>query len=143
MAKLQQVHYIGKKGKSWGNLSHEHKCKHLKTLPNQIQQHKKGIMYQAKFDLFYKNNKSSVQLSVVYNSLRPHGMQQHVRLPSPSPTPGACSNSCPQSQGCHPTISSSVISFFLPSIFPGIRRVSSSHQVAKVLEFQLQHQSFQ
>ena len=34
---------------------------------------------------------------------------QHGRLPCPSPTPGACSNSCPLSQGCHPTISSSVI----------------------------------
>ena len=37
--------------------------------------------------------------------------------------------------------------FLLPSIFPSIREifrsVSSSHQVAKVLEFQLQHQSFQ
>ena len=37
----------------------------------------------------------------------------------PSPTPGACSNSCPSSQWCHPTISSSVI--LLPSIFPRIR----------------------
>ena len=44
------------------------------------------------------------------NSLRPHG-QQHARLPSPSPSPGACSNSCPLSQWCHPTISSSVIPF--------------------------------
>ena len=36
---------------------------------------------------------------------------QHARLPCPSPTPGACSNSCPLSQWCHPTISSSVIPF--------------------------------
>ena len=35
----------------------------------------------------------------------------HCRLPHPSPTPGACSNSCPSSQWCHPTISSSVIPF--------------------------------
>ena len=48
--------------------------------------------------------------SVVSDSLRPHGLQ-HVRLPCPSPTPGAYSNSCPSSQGCHLTISSSVISF--------------------------------
>ena len=34
-----------------------------------------------------------------------------ARLPFPSPTPGACSNSCPPSQWCHPTISSSVIPF--------------------------------
>ena len=46
--------------------------------------------------------------SVVSNSLQPHGLQ-HARLPCPSPTPGACSNSCPLSQWYHPTISSSVI----------------------------------
>ena len=44
------------------------------------------------------------------NSLRPHGLQ-HTRLPYLSPTPGARSNLCPLSQRCHPTISSSVISF--------------------------------
>ena len=48
--------------------------------------------------------------SVVSNSLRPHGLQ-HARLPCPSPTLRACSNSCPSSQWCHPTISSSVIPF--------------------------------
>ena len=36
---------------------------------------------------------------------------QHARPPCPSPTPGVCSNSCPLSQWCHPTISSSVIPF--------------------------------
>ena len=42
---------------------------------------------------------SSVQSShsVVYHSLRPHGLQ-HARPPCPSPTPRACSNSCPSSQ---------------------------------------------
>jgi len=48
--------------------------------------------------------------SVVSDSLQPHGMQ-HARLTCPSPTPGACSNSCPSSWWCHPTISSSVIPF--------------------------------
>ena len=43
-------------------------------------------------------------------TLRPHGLQ-HVRLPCPSPTPGAYSNSCPSHRWCHPTISSSVIPF--------------------------------
>ena len=43
-------------------------------------------------------------------SLRPHGLQL-TRLPCPSPTPGAYSNSCPSSWWCHPTISSSVIPF--------------------------------
>ena len=48
--------------------------------------------------------------SVVSDSLRLHGLQ-HARLPCPSPTPRACSNSCPSSQWSHPTISSSVIPF--------------------------------
>ena len=56
---------------------------------------------------------SSVQFScsVMSDSLRPHGLQ-HARLPCPSPkTLGVCSNSCPLSWWCHPTISSSVIPF--------------------------------
>ena len=54
----------------------------------------------------------SVQFScsVIFNSLRPHGLQ-HTRLPSPSPASRAYSNSCPLSQWCHPTISSSVVPF--------------------------------
>ena len=47
--------------------------------------------------------------SIMSDSLQPHGLQ-HARLSCPSPTPGACSNSC-SSRWCHPTISSSVISF--------------------------------
>ena len=47
--------------------------------------------------------------SVVSDSLQPRGLQ-HARLPYPSPTPKACSNSCP-SRWCHPTISSSIIPF--------------------------------
>ena len=43
-------------------------------------------------------------------SLQPHGLQ-HPRLPCPSPTLGACSNSCPSSWWYHPTISSSVVPF--------------------------------
>ena len=50
-------------------------------------------------------------------TLQPHGLQ-HTNLPCPSPTPGAYSNSCPSSQWCHPTISSSVCCLLLPSIFP-------------------------
>ena len=48
--------------------------------------------------------------SVVSNSLQLHGLW-HTRLPCPSPSPGACSNSCPSSWWCHPTISSSVVPF--------------------------------
>ena len=42
--------------------------------------------------------------------VQPHGLQ-HARLPCPSPTPRAYSNSCPLSRWCHPTISSSVVPF--------------------------------
>ena len=42
--------------------------------------------------------------------LQPHGLQ-HARLPHPSLSRGVCSNSCPLSQWCHPTISSSVVPF--------------------------------
>ena len=57
-------------------------------------------------------NICSVQFSrsVVSYSLQPHGLQ-HARLPCPSPTPGAYSNSCPRSRWCHQTISSSVVPF--------------------------------
>ena len=48
--------------------------------------------------------------SVMSDSLQPRGLQ-HVRPLRPSPTPGACSDSCPLSQLCHPTISSPVIPF--------------------------------
>ena len=56
--------------------------------------------------------------SVISNSLRPHGVQ-HTRLPCPSPSTRACSNSCPLSYWCHPTIPSSLVPFssFLQS-FP-------------------------
>ena len=55
---------------------------------------------------------SSVQFSrsVVSDTLWPHGLQR-ARLPCPSPTPGACSDSCPLNQCWHPTVSSSVIPF--------------------------------
>ena len=49
--------------------------------------------------------------SVVSDSVWPHGLQ-HIRLPFLSPTPGACSNSCPLSWWCYPTISSSVMLFY-------------------------------
>ena len=55
--------------------------------------------------------------SVVSNSLWPHGLQ-HTRLPCPSSFPRVCSNSCPLSRWCHPTISSSVIPFSRLQSFP-------------------------
>ena len=48
--------------------------------------------------------------SVVSDFVQPHELQL-TRLPCPSPTPGACSNSCPSSWWCHPTMSSSVVPF--------------------------------
>ena len=93
------------------------------------------------------NITNSVQFScsVMSDPLWPHELQ-HARLPCLSLSPGACSNSCPLRQWCHPTISSSVVPFSShPQLFPasGSFQVSSLHQVAKVLEFQLQHQPFQ
>ena len=47
---------------------------------------------------------------VMSNSLQSHGLP-HARLPCPSPSPRACSNSCPLRWWCHPTTSSSVVPF--------------------------------
>ena len=62
----------------------------------------------------YKMSRScrimTVQSLSCVQLLRPHGLQ-HTRPPCPSPTPRTCSNPCPSSQWCHPTISSSVIPF--------------------------------
>ena len=62
--------------------------------------------------------------SVVSDTLRPQGLQ-HTRLLCPSPSPGACSNSCPLSWCYHPIISSSVVpSFFCLQSFLGSFPVS-------------------
>ena len=58
------------------------------------------------------------------DSLQPYGLQ-HVRPPCPSPSPGACLNSCQLTWWCRPTISSSVTLLLLPSVFPSIRVFSS------------------
>ena len=85
---------------------------------------------------------SSVQLScsVMSDTLGPHEMQ-HSRPPCPSPTPGVHPNPCPLSQWCHPPShplsSSSPPALNLPQHQSLFIWVSSSHQVAKVLEFQL------
>ena len=91
---------------------------------------------------------SSVQFSrsVVSDSLRPHELQQ-ARPPCPSPTPEFTQTHIPRVgdaiQPSHPLSSPSP-----PAPNPSqhqslFQRVNSSHEVAKVLEFQLQHQSFQ
>ena len=61
-------------------------------------------------EIFYLLDSFQFSHSVMSDSLQPHRLQ-HTRLPCPSPTPRAYSNSCPSSQWCHPTISSSVIPF--------------------------------
>ena len=60
--------------------------------------------------------------SVVSNSLWPHGLR-HTRLPCPSPSPRACSNSRPLSWWCHPTIHYHPL--LLPSVFPSIKVFSN------------------
>ena len=74
---------------------------------------------ETSLDFFFPFD-SSIQfsLSVVSDSLRPHG-PQHARPPCPSPTPGVHPNSCPLSRWCHPTMSSSVVPFSsCPQSFP-------------------------
>ena len=81
--------------------------------------------------------------SVMSDSLQPHGLQ-HTRLPCPSLSPGACSNSCSLSWWWHPTISFSVIpsppALKLSQHQGLFQWVGSSHHVAKVLGLQLHHQ---
>ena len=92
-----------------------------------------------------KRRFSSVQFSrsVVSDSLRSHD-SQHARRPCPSQTPRVYSDSCPSSWWCHLAISSSVVPSPPapnPSQHQGLFQwVNSSHEVAKVLEFQLQYQ---
>ena len=84
--------------------------------------------------------------SVVSDSLRLHG-PKHARLPCPSPAPRVYPNSCPLSRWYCPTISSSVVPFSsCIQSFPASGSFQMSQlftSVAKRLEFQLQHQSFQ
>ena len=62
---------------------------------------------------------SSVQFSSLAQSCLTLSIPMDARLPNPSPTPKACSNSCPSSWWCHPTILSSVIPFsFCLQSFP-------------------------
>ena len=91
---------------------------------------------------------ASVQFSrsILSDSLWPRGLQL-TRPPCPSPVPRSCSNSCPSSRWCHPTISSSVVPFssclqFFPvsGSFPISQFFASGGQV---LEFHLQDQSLQ
>ena len=82
------------------------------------------------------SNIHSVQFSgsVMSDSFKPQELQQ-ARLPCPSPTPRAYTNSCPLRKWCHPNILSSVIPFsYCPQFFPASGSFPMSHcwhQVAK------------
>ena len=93
----------------------------------------------------YTQSVSQFSHSVVSNSMRTHGLQ-HTRLPCPSPTPGVHSNYVhlvsDAIQPSHPLLSPSS-AFNLCQHQDLFQWVSSLHQVARVLEFQFQHQSFQ
>ena len=68
------------------------------------------LFFFKAFILYWGISSVQFSLSVMSNSLQPHGLQL-TRLPCPSSTPRACSNSCPSNRWCHPAISSSVIPF--------------------------------
>ena len=95
--------------------------------------------------LIIQVNKLLFSCSVVSDSLQPYG--RLARLPCPPPCPGACSNSCPLSDAIqpshHPPPPSSPPPLNLSQHQGLFQYAGSSRQVAKVLELQLQHQSFQ
>ena len=69
-----------------------------------------NIMHFTKNKWIHKHKKQFRSVTQSCPTLRPQGLQ-HARLPCPSPAPRAYSNSCPLSQWCHPTISSSIVPF--------------------------------
>ena len=92
----------GKKNWEWSGISTESSGPPppLCAFPSHAcPEHHQLLGHQTSYPQF-----SSVQFSrsVVSDSLRPHGLQ-HTRLPCRSPSPGACLNSCPSSQWCHPS----------------------------------------
>ena len=111
---MQDGNIGGKLAEGWmGSIcivSYDHmSTNYLKKLKKRT---KKDEQYIIPAFGFKKYVFSSVQFSrsVVSDSLQPHE-SQHARPPCPTPTPGVYSNSCPLSWWCHPTISSSVVSF--------------------------------
>ena len=87
-------------------------------------------LYLQAFEKLHLSFFSSVQFSrsVMSDSLRPHE-PQHARPPCPSPTPRVHPNPCPSCRWCHPTVSSSVISFSSwPQSFPA----SGSFQMSQL-----------
>ena len=88
------------------------------TFPKIVIQYKKLPNEVCKYYIrsyFYTCQFCSVIQSCL--TLQSHGLK-NARPPCPSPTPGACSNSCPLSRWCHPTNSSSVVPFSCLHSFP-------------------------
>ena len=79
----------------------------LPSLGFSRQEHWSGLPFLSPMN---ESEKWKWSRSVMSDSSRPHGLQ-HARIPCPSSTRRACSNSCPLSQWCHPTISSFVVPF--------------------------------
>ena len=87
-------------------------CRYIQLLPSPTQ----GACIWTS-DRSLEPSVSVVVQSLSHVQLWPHGLQ-HARLLCPSLSPRVCSNSCPLSQWCHPTISSSVTVFSCPQSFP-------------------------
>ena len=143
-----QTIFLGSKITADGDCNHEIKRRLL--LGRKAMTNLDSILKSR--DVTLPTKVSSVQFShsAMSDSLGHRGLQ-HAKLPSPSPTQGACLNSCPSSQWCYPTILSSVIPFssWLQS-FPasGSFLMSQFFESGgawsnQVLQLQLQHQSFQ
>ena len=87
-------------------------------------------MVDTRVSVFFPIQFSQFSLSVMSDSLQPHGLQ-HTRPPCSSPTPGVHPNSCPLSQRCHLTISSSVVPFSsCPQRFPETKSFQMSRLFA-------------
>ena len=84
-------------------------CSHITDLSQKCNLNNCIIFYSGYCPIVFLDVSVQFSHSVVSDSLQPHGLQ-HARPPCPS-TPGVYSDSCPLSQWCHPTISSSVIPF--------------------------------
>ena len=129
---LVQSHSLGLFGKARlvfdaQDLNIEQDTKLAATVQNAIQcyrliydegEKKKLLPRHHSIMFFFLRGSVQFSYSVMSYSLQPHGLQR-ARLLCPSLTPGPCSNSCPSSRWCHPTISSSAVPFSSrPQSFP-------------------------
>ena len=107
MQKLSDAKNTLGSDKTWTKpQTHKHSALSYKTPKKALVLWQKLVLYVC-FEGLSSNQFSH---KVVPESLQHHGLQ-HTRLPCPEPTPRACSNSCPSSQWCHPTISCLITPF--------------------------------